>query len=189
MNAMVPGLAGPKMSSSDPNSKIDFLDSAKIVEKKIGKAHCEEGNIVENGVLAFAKAVLLPISKMRLERIARGETLPSEQKPFVLDGAPAGTVFSINRLEKHGGAVHYPSYEDMERDFAEKKLFPGDLKLGVTEALVGLLAPIQKAFEESKEFQEAAMNAYPVEAPPLKVVKDKKKVSSVEKSATGMMGL
>jgi len=33
MNKMLGGLTGTKMSSSDPNSKIDLLDSAKQVEK------------------------------------------------------------------------------------------------------------------------------------------------------------
>lgn len=35
MNPMVPGLQGTKMSSSEPASKIDLLDSAKAVEKKV----------------------------------------------------------------------------------------------------------------------------------------------------------
>lgn len=34
---------GAKMSSSDPNSKIDLLDSAKRVRDKIKKAFCEPG--------------------------------------------------------------------------------------------------------------------------------------------------
>jgi tyrosyl-tRNA synthetase len=164
------------MSSSDPNSKIDMLDSAAEIRTKIKKAHCEEGNITDNGVLAFVKAVLIPISKLRAERRSRGEPgseYPS-QAPFVSEGAPEGTVFSISRPEKWGGPVHYPSYEALEQDFAERKLYPKDLKDGVTEAIISLLAPIQKAFEESPEFQEAAKNAYPVEAPPVKEGKKKK---------------
>jgi len=35
MNPMVPGLTGTKMSSSEENSKIDLLDSAAQVKKKI----------------------------------------------------------------------------------------------------------------------------------------------------------
>ena len=73
MNAMVPGLAGGKMSASDPNSKIDFLDSAEVVRKKISKAFCEEGNTTENGILAFLQAVLIPISQLRLEKTVREE--------------------------------------------------------------------------------------------------------------------
>src|SRR5215469_8117672 len=91
MNAMVPGLAGGKMSSSDPNSKIDFLDSPELVRKKLKAAFCEEGNIEENGVLAFVKAVLIPISQLRLDRI-KGDSLlvegTGDHKPFITDDAP-----------------------------------------------------------------------------------------------------
>ncbi|EEB99298.1 hypothetical protein MPER_01047, partial [Moniliophthora perniciosa FA553] len=60
MNAMVPGLAGGKMSSSDPNSKIDFLDPPEVVKKKIKLAFCEEGNVQENGILSFAEGCPIP---------------------------------------------------------------------------------------------------------------------------------
>ena len=70
MNAMVPGLGGGKMSSSDPNSKIDFLDPPEVVRRKIKAAFCEEGNTAENGVLSFVQAVLIPISELRIERSA-----------------------------------------------------------------------------------------------------------------------
>ena len=58
------------MSSSDPDSKIDFLDPPEVVRRKIKGAFCEEGNTAENGVLAFVNAVLIPISQLRLERLA-----------------------------------------------------------------------------------------------------------------------
>jgi len=58
----VPGLTGGKMSASEEESKIDLLDSKAQVKKKLGKAFCEEGNIGNNGVLAFAKHVLFPLS-------------------------------------------------------------------------------------------------------------------------------
>ena len=58
----VPGLTGGKMSASDEESKIDLLDSRGQVKKKLSKAFCEEGNVDDNGVLAFAKHVLFPLS-------------------------------------------------------------------------------------------------------------------------------
>ena len=61
MNPMVPGLTGGKMSSSDPNSKLDLLDSAAQVKKKIAKSFCEEGETENNGVLQFAKHVIYPL--------------------------------------------------------------------------------------------------------------------------------
>lgn len=35
MNPMVPGLSGSKMSASDPNSKIDILESSECVMEKV----------------------------------------------------------------------------------------------------------------------------------------------------------
>ena len=183
MNAMVPGLAGGKMSSSDPDSKIDFLDPPDAVRRKIKKAFCEEGNVADNGVLSFVEAVLIPISELRLERAASKaasssagpggeETEEEEQKPFVSEGAPAGTVFSVSRDQKYGGAMHFSTYEALKEAFEKRDVHPKDLKGAVADALVGLLAPIRKRFEESKEWQEVTELAYPSPVPE----KKKKKV-------------
>ncbi|KAJ7485241.1 tyrosine tRNA ligase [Mycena galericulata] len=165
MNAMVPGLAGGKMSSSDPNSKIDFLDAPEVVRKKIKAAFCEEGNVAENGILAFVEAVLIPISQLRLENARQGgsilETTCSDLKPFATDDAPEGTVFTIERDAKFGGSTHYASFEDLRNDFAEKKLHPKDLKTAVANAINRLLDPIRKTFEEDEEAQRIEKLAYP----------------------------
>jgi tyrosyl-tRNA synthetase len=47
------------MSSSEEDSKIDLLDSAASLKKKLKKAFCEPGNIVDNGVLSFCKVGML----------------------------------------------------------------------------------------------------------------------------------
>ncbi|ETW76425.1 hypothetical protein HETIRDRAFT_389454 [Heterobasidion irregulare TC 32-1] len=184
MNAMVPGLAGGKMSSSDPDSKIDFLDPPDAVRKKIKKAFCEEGNIEDNGVLAFVDAVLIPISELRLER-ARGQVgadpeegvskdVLGEQKPFVGKGAPEGTVFSVYRDEKFGGSSHYASFQEMKKAFEEKALHPKDLKSAVADAIISLLEPIRKAFSEDEEWQKVEKLAYPdPNAKPAKKKKEK----------------
>jgi len=163
MNAMVPGLGGGKMSSSDPNSKIDFLDPPEVVRKKIRRAFCEEGNITENGVLAFVEAVLIPISEMRLERItaAEDDVGAASQKPFITDDAPDGTVYTIARDPKHGGSMHFSSFKDIQTHFLEKKLHPTDLKTSVAESINKLLDPIRKAFEENEEWQAVEKLAYP----------------------------
>ncbi|KAJ7743930.1 tyrosine tRNA ligase [Mycena maculata] len=164
MNAMVPGLAGGKMSSSDPNSKIDFLDAPEVVRKKIKAAFCEEGNVAENGILAFVEAVLIPISELRLENARKGGSLletGGDLKPFATDDAPEGTVFTIERDAKFGGSTHYASYADLRNDFAEKALHPKDLKTAVASAINRLLDPIRKAFEEDEEAQKIEKLAYP----------------------------
>ncbi|KAI8324269.1 tyrosyl-tRNA synthetase [Martensiomyces pterosporus] len=152
MNPMVPGLQGTKMSSSDPDSKIDLLDGEKAVLKKLKKAFCEEGNIENNGVLSFAKFVLFPVSSLR-------------------DGK---AEFVIKRPEQYGGNTTYTSFEDLERDFAEKKVHPGDLKNSVAAALNALLEPVRKHFE-SPEMQQLLLEAYPPPQAKPKVVKQKKK--------------
>lgn len=65
LNPMVPGLHGGKMSSSDPDSKIDLLDTAETVAKKIRKAHAAPQVVEENGLLAFIEFVLLPAARLR----------------------------------------------------------------------------------------------------------------------------
>lgn len=157
------------MSSSDPNSKIDFLDPPEVVRRKIKSAFCEEGNIAENGVISFVKAVLIPISELRIERRhgdtgadpEEGQDAEGDQTPFALEGAPEGTVFSIFRKEEYGGSLHYSSIEGLEKDFAEKKLHPKDLKAAVSDAIIRLLTPIREAFEQSEEWKEVEKLAYP----------------------------
>ncbi|KAI0822197.1 tyrosyl-tRNA synthetase [Trametes gibbosa] len=169
MNAMVPGLSGGKMSSSDPDSKIDFLDGPDAVRRKIKKAFCEEGNVEDNGVLSFVEAVLIPISELRIER-AKGETgadaeegagAVGDQTPFAVEGAPEATVFSIFRKEEYGGSLHYSSFDALKEDFREKKLHPKDLKAAVADAIVRLLDPIRQAFQADEEWQKVEKLAYP----------------------------
>lgn len=63
MNPMVPGLTGGKMSSSEIESKIDLLDDAEAVTRKINSAICPKDNLGENGVLAFIEHVIWPLFK------------------------------------------------------------------------------------------------------------------------------
>lgn len=59
MNAMVPGLGeAAKMSASDPDSKIDLLDTKEGVEKKLRKALCVPKMVEGNGVIAFVEHVI-----------------------------------------------------------------------------------------------------------------------------------
>ncbi|KAG8983660.1 hypothetical protein FRB94_005363 [Tulasnella sp. JGI-2019a] len=178
MNHMVPGLAGGKMSSSDPNSKIDFLDPPNVVRKKIKLAFCEEGNVEDNGLLSFVKAVLIPVGELRRELIARGEKCEDDggeiELPKYVGGEGEGVVgdknkegvavvFTIGRDEKYGGPVHYTSYAELEEEFKEKRVHPGDLKKAVADAIIELLEPIQKEYESNAEWKDVTAKAYPSE--------------------------
>ncbi|XP_059900216.1 tyrosine--tRNA ligase, cytoplasmic isoform X1 [Gadus macrocephalus] len=132
MNPMVPGLTGTKMSSSEEDSKIDLLDKKEDVKKKLKKAFCEPGNIENNGLLSFVKHVLFPL---------HGE-------------------FSVKRDPKWGGDKVYTAFEDVEKDFAEELVHPGDLKASMEVALNKLLDPIRKKFE-TPELRKLANTAYP----------------------------
>lgn len=132
MNPMVPGLTGSKMSSSDEDSKIDLLDDSAALKRKLKKAFCEPGNIENNGPLAFVKHVMFSV---------QGD-------------------FQIYRKEEFGGNVIYKTYADLEKDFAEEKIHPGDLKSSLQAALDRLLDPIRKKFQ-SKDLKELTAKAYP----------------------------
>jgi len=140
MNPMVPGLQGTKMSSSDEDSKIDLLDSAAGIKKKLKKAFCEPGNVADNGILSFCKYVIVPVA---------------------LKGQP----FVINRPEEWGGKIEFTTYEALEEAFAKEQVHPGDLKNAVEKYLNQLLEPVRKRFD-TPEMKKLISTAYP---PPAKV--------------------
>ncbi|KAK6464224.1 tRNA synthetases class I-domain-containing protein [Scheffersomyces coipomensis] len=143
MNHMIPGLGqGGKMSASDPNSKIDIIEDPKVVRKKVNSAYCAPGDIKDNGLIAFLEFVVQPIQ----------ELLADKEGVFKLE---------INRPEKYGGPITYTSIDELKADYESEKLSPVDLKSGVAERIVDLLAPIRTQFDASPEFQAAQKNGYP----------------------------
>jgi len=111
-------------------------------------------------VLAFVKTVILPISRLS-----------------------GDAKFFINREDRFGGPVTYRFYEELEADFAADKLSPQDLKLGVSDAINNLLAPIRKEFADSTEIQDIERAAYP--PPPAKSKKEKKQKDRGTKAPDG----
>jgi tyrosyl-tRNA synthetase len=109
------GLDGKKMSSSS-NNFISMDDSGKAVKKKVNKAFCPEGDIVDNPVLALFKYHIMP----RFEEI------------------------TIHRPEKYGGDLHYRGYEELEAGFASKELHPMDLKAGAADYMNQILEPVRE---------------------------------------------
>ena len=130
---LLPGLSKPsdsnesqmlgKMSKSDPNSGIFIHDTDENITTKIKKAWCEEGNIQNNPLLDFSKNVILhEFNEMKVER-----------------------------PEKFGGNVDYTDYNQLESDFAAKKLHPIDLKKTVGNYLIKVVAPIRDKLNLSDE--------------------------------------
>jgi len=156
MNAMVPGLAGGKMSASDPDSKIDILDTADVVRKKLRKAYAAAGEVEGNGIISFVEYVLLPISSLRD---------PEGKGRFV-----------IERKEGEEPLV-YHDIATLKEDYRGDKLTPQLLKAGASAALVELLAPIQAEFQASQEWQDIEKKAYPPAEPAKKKKQPKDKGS------------
>lgn len=95
MNSMVPGLAGGKMSASDPDSKIDLLDDADVVRKKLKKAFAVPKQVEDNGLLSFVEYVLLPAGAIK-------------------NGEPK---FVVERREGEGEPLVYTSVEQLHADY------------------------------------------------------------------------
>lgn len=130
MHPLIPGLVGKKMSASDENSKIDLTDDVEIVKRKINKADCIEGD-PNNGLMAFLKYVVMVIKSDKKEK------------------------FKIERSEKYGGNIEYKNYEDIEKDFIEKKLHPMDLKIALAKEINFMLSKI-----DVKKLNKLAEKAY-----------------------------
>jgi len=150
MNGMVPGVNGGKMSSSDPDSKIDLLDPPEVVNRKIRKATAAPKIIEGNGILALVEFVLLPAAAL------------SGRREFCVDRDRDG-------LE----SLVYTNIEKVHEDYKNDILTPQILKSAVAAALNMLLAPIQEAYHGSPEWQEIALKAYPPPTKKEKKVKQK----------------
>jgi tyrosyl-tRNA synthetase len=96
MNPMVPGLAGGKMSASDPDSKIDLLDTAEAVKKKLKKAYAVPKEIEGNGIISFVEYVLLPVSGLRNNGRAS---------------------FVVERREGEGEPLVYSTIDELKEDY------------------------------------------------------------------------
>ena len=140
-HSLLPGLTQPKdntatepgkMSKSDPNSGIFIHNSDDEIRKKIRKGWCEEGLVENNPVLEMAKQIVF----------------------HEYDS------ISIERPEKFGGNVTYNSFEELEADFAQKYLQPGDLKNTMGEYMVKIIAPIRDKISLSNELFELIKSSH-----------------------------
>ncbi len=139
---LLPGLSKPadtsdskilgKMSKSDPNSGVFIHNTDDEIKKKISKAWCEEANTQNNPLLEVAKTIIFhEFNEMNFER-----------------------------PEKFGGNISYTNYNQLETDFAEEKLHPGDLKQTVGDYLVKIISPIREKLNLSEELSETIKKSY-----------------------------
>jgi tyrosyl-tRNA synthetase len=112
-----------KMSKSKPETCVFITDSPEDIKRKVNNAYAPEGEIEYNPILDWTKYLIF---------YSRDSSL------------------TINRPEKFGGDVTYSSYEDLEKDYFDKKLHPMDLKNAAGKWLVDKLAPAREYFEDPK---------------------------------------
>jgi len=129
MNPLLPGLIGKKMSSSNEDSKIDFLDNEETIKKKMNKAEFVEGN-ADNGIMAFLEYFLMVVKKDKNEK------------------------FVVERPAKFGGKVSYNNFEDIKKDVISKKLHPMDLKIAVAKEISKILGKMNQ--EKLRKLAEKA---------------------------------
>lgn len=123
-------LEAAKMSKSKPDSAIYIHDEPDEIRRKVDNAFCPEGEAEFNPILDWVKHLIF--------------------YPLALPDHVWQAHWEIQRKPEHGGNVVYSSYGDLEKDYAEKKLHPMDLKNAVAEWLIAKLAPARKYFEDPK---------------------------------------
>lgn len=116
-----------KMSKSKSASGIFIHDSDDEIKSKFKKAWCPEGIIDKNPILEiFRYVVFHEFSEVIVER-------PT----------------------KFGGNVSYTRYQDLEKDFVEKKLHPSDLKNAASKYVIDIIKPIREKIVLTDELYEA----------------------------------
>lgn len=147
MNDLIPGLTeSGKMSSSEPNSKIDFDDTNASIKKKIKKAFSVDGQIEGNGLLAILRHIIFPRIKQR-------------------DGVDTSLV--VPRPDKFGGPQVFDNIDEVEKAFslggesvppeqAQQALFSGDLKKVMIQELQDLVGQVRTVIDENQELLKMA---------------------------------
>ncbi|KAH7207916.1 uncharacterized protein BKA55DRAFT_600148 [Fusarium redolens] len=150
MNPMVPGLGeAQKMSSSEPSSKINLLDSPEEVAKKLRKAVCFPKQVGGNGVIAFIEHVIFRVASLK-----------------------AGGKPSFTAETREGEVLVYEDISKLKEDYESDILTPQMVKPALIKALNKLLDPIRKDFEADEDWKRVADLAYPVEVKPEKTNKE-----------------
>ena len=116
-----------KMSKSKKSSGIFIHDSDDEIISKFKKAWCPEGVVDKNPILEIFRYVIF-----------------HEFDEIV-----------VERPAKFGGNVSYTSYQDLQKDFTEKKLHPSDLKSAASKYVIDIIKPIREKIVLTDELYDA----------------------------------
>ncbi len=120
-------LISSKMSKSKSSSGIFIHDSEEEIRSKFKKAWCPEGIVEKNPILEIFRYVIFHQFK----------------------------DITIERPERFGGNVNYTSYQQLEKDFSEKKIHPSDLKTSAGKYVFDIVRPIGEKMVLSPELYES----------------------------------
>lgn len=115
-----------KMSKSKPDSAIFMEDSEDDVKRKIKKSYCPPGIVEGNPCLDYLKHIVF----QKMDK------------------------FEITRTPENGGDKTYTNYEDLEKDFVDGKLHPGDLKPALAKAINSIIEPVRQHFKTNPKAKE-----------------------------------
>jgi len=121
------GFASTKMSKSKSGSGIFIHDSDDEIKSKFKKAWCPEGITENNPLLEISRHLIF-----------------HEFKEII-----------VERPSKFGGNITFTSYSQLEKEFAEKKLHPSDLKETVSRYIIEIIKPIRQKLVLNDELANA----------------------------------
>jgi len=117
------GLDGAAKMSSSKGNFIAIDDEPATIEEKVKKAFCPPKIAKDNPIIEYAEHIVLPV-------VGR---------------------FRISREVRHGGPLEIEGAGEIRKLYATGKLHPTDLKAAVGAALVQVLEPVRRYFEEHSD--------------------------------------
>lgn len=120
-----------KMSKSNPDSAVFMTDTPADVERKMKNAFCPQKQVDENPVLEYFRYIIFQRHWLDPKTAQLGES-----------------PIAIQRPEKFGGNVTYPSYAALAEDFAAGKVHPMDIKKAAARYVNELLESTRQHFEK-----------------------------------------
>jgi tyrosyl-tRNA synthetase len=113
---LIHGLDGGEKMSSSRDNFISVDDNREAIAKKLRKAYCPMGEVEGNPILeVYQHHIFRKFPRVRIERPA-----------------------------KFGGDLEYGDYSELERDYAQDKVHPQDLKNSAVEYVSKLLNPVKE---------------------------------------------
>ena len=123
------GLDGEAKMSSSKGNFIAIDEGPSVIREKVEKAFCPPRAVRRNPVIEYAEHIVFP----KLGRL------------------------EVKRPPRYGGSLELESVSELKRLYTAGKLHPADLKAAVAEALVEVLAPVRRYFEEHPEARPAGL--------------------------------